>query len=217
MNEFDVIRKSSNVSHSDSAATIGDAFKAYVGLHYMARLRHADKVLIVNGANNFGIIAIQLAHYWGANVMITINDENERLYLKPVLNKIDAIIQLNKLVNNDIKYRNNDNSSQLNPFISAILEETAGLGCDIIIECTLDSDLNNVCNDLSNSQHVCPSIHDIISSLSVGGKWITNRHDLQLDPPYSTLLFMKCATIGYLFEHSWILSATQMGRYLSEY
>uniref|UniRef100_V5HAN3 Putative secreted protein n=1 Tax=Ixodes ricinus TaxID=34613 RepID=V5HAN3_IXORI len=28
------------------------------------------------------------------------------------------------------------------------------------------------------------------------------------------MMFMKCASLGFLFEHAWTLSSTQQGRYL---
>ncbi|KAG8171391.1 hypothetical protein JTE90_007589 [Oedothorax gibbosus] len=40
------------------------------------------------------------------------------------------------------------------------------------------------------------------------------KENLQLDPPNSRLLFMKCASLGFLFEHAWTLSSTQQGQYL---
>jgi hypothetical protein len=36
---------------------------------------------------------------------------------------------------------------------------------------------------------------------------------LQLDPPHSRLLFLRCASVGFLFEQAWILSTSQQGRY----
>ncbi|KAH7938319.1 hypothetical protein HPB49_022442 [Dermacentor silvarum] len=66
LNEYDVTKKPQNVSFVDAAGCIGDAVKAYTGLHYLGRLTSGDTVLVMDGASSFGAIAIQLAQHWGA-------------------------------------------------------------------------------------------------------------------------------------------------------
>ncbi|XP_023220080.1 quinone oxidoreductase-like protein 1 [Centruroides sculpturatus] len=39
-------------------------------------------------------------------------------------------------------------------------------------------------------------------------------HTKFLDPPNSRTLYLKCASVGFLFEQAWSLSSTQQGRYL---
>jgi hypothetical protein len=89
------------------------------------------------------------------------------------------------------------------------MNQTAGLGVDLI--------LDNKKITLDEAVIASPSSHEMISSLAIGGKLITTQHDLQLDPPYSSLLFMRSASISFLFEHSWILSSVQQGKYLGIY
>ena len=37
--------------------------------------------------------------------------------------------------------------------------------------------------------------------------------DFQLDPPDSQFLYLKGGSLSFLFEHTWVLSGTQFGRY----
>ena len=49
--------------------------------------------------------------------------------------------------------------------------------------------------------------------LAVHGKWITANSNIQLDPPDCQRLWLKGASVAFLFEQSWILSGSQQGRY----
>lgn len=64
------------------------------------------------------------------------------------------------------------------------------------------------------SSFLLPTKHDIISCLAVGGRWVTSQHDLQLDPPNSLQLFFRSASLSFLFDQSWTMSAAQQGRWL---
>lgn len=55
---------------------------------------------------------------------------------------------------------------------------------------------------------------DIIRCLAVQGQWVTRTPDLQLDPPESRQLHMRCASLGFLFPEVWLMAPTQHGRYM---
>ncbi|EDV24482.1 uncharacterized protein TRIADDRAFT_56317 [Trichoplax adhaerens] len=117
--------------------------------------------------------------------------------------------------------------------ISACLELTGGLGVDVIV----DNGVYNNCltsvahekvrmavdqNVTSNAASMAtdaynkyrPYVHDIISCLAIGGSWITSQADLQIDPPDTEILYMKGASVGFIFEHAWTLSSSKQGCFL---
>ena len=61
---------------------------------------------------------------------------------------------------------------------------------------------------------LCPTKHQIISCLAAHGCWITTQPDLQLDPPNSQLLFLKGASVHFLFTPVWLLSCDEQGTVL---
>lgn len=219
LHEFDVTKKPESVSYVDASACIGDAVRAYTALHYLGRLNHGDTALIMDGASSFGSICIQLAHHYGAKVISTVSSEDEKLYVEGLEDQVSLIIDLRKRLHPFHHHTTNNRNGNTNTEMiwSACMEETGGLGVDLIIDngVTLFSDnddYRNIAND--NYTYPVPSKHEIISALSVGGRWITSKENLQLDPPNSRLMFLKCASLGFLFEHAWTLSSTQQGQYL---
>ncbi|KAG9486206.1 hypothetical protein GDO78_009001 [Eleutherodactylus coqui] len=91
------------------------------------------------------------------------------------------------------------------------IEETGGLGFDIIVDAGVI--LYNT-EDSVTKPTLLPHKHEIISLLSVGGRWVTREQHLQLDPPDSNILFLKGASLSYLNEETWNLSSSQQGKYL---
>lgn len=200
LNEFDVVKKPERISFVDAAGCIGDALKAYTALHYLGRLNSGDTVLVLDGASSFGSLTVQLALHWGARVIGTASSEDEKLYLKGIEPELALVIDMSK----------KDHSLK-----NICLEETGGLGVDIAIDngvAMFSKEEEEISINENHSYH-CPNKHDIISSLTVGGRWITCAHNLQLDPPNSRMMYMKCASLGFLFEHAWTLSSAQQGRY----
>ena len=53
----------------------------------------------------------------------------------------------------------------------------------------------------------------LISCLGVGGRLCTSTPNLQVDPPLSRQLFLRGASLAFLFPPSWLLGATQRGRF----
>jgi len=55
----------------------------------------------------------------------------------------------------------------------------------------------------------------IIRSLAVHGKWVTNNPNaIKLSESESFQLFMRSASVAFLFEHAWLLAPKQHGKYL---
>lgn len=203
MSEYDVARKPEKVDHIDAAGCIGDVVKAYTALHYQGRVCSGETVLILNGASASGVMQIQLAHIWGAKVLATASSEEEVIYLQSLQQSIANVVDLR---------------STKKRLLDICMDETGGLGVDCVIDNggLHQDDFVREQGDLSapNVKTSSPSKHDVISCLAVAGRWITCLHDLQLDPPDSQLLYLKGASVSFLFEHSWILSRGQQGRYL---
>lgn len=215
LNEYDVTPKPRGVSFVDAVGCVGDAVRAYMALHYLGRLSSGDTVLILDGASSFGALAVQLAHHWGAKVITTWSSEDERLYLEGLGSQVECLVGpegSGPSSNCFFGCNNNDDNSQAGTpsgLLSACMQESGGLGVDLVV------DGNGVLQfGESAVGKYLPSKHDIISCLAVGGRWVTSTRDLQLDPPHSEILFMKCASVGFLFEQAWTLSSTQQGRYL---
>ena len=101
--------------------------------------------------------------------------------------------------------------------LKSVLDETNGVGVDCVIDVRCHDDVssdwnNNNKSESSDSVIIAATQRDIISCLATGGKWITNDAQLQLDPPESEVLFLKGASISFLFDH-WLLCPSQVGRF----
>ncbi|XP_032132507.1 quinone oxidoreductase-like protein 1 isoform X2 [Sapajus apella] len=92
------------------------------------------------------------------------------------------------------------------------LEETGGLGVDIVLDAGVR--LYSKDDEPDVKLQLLPHKHDIITILGVGGHWITTEENLQLDPPDSHCLFLKGATVAFLNDEVWNLSNVQQGKYL---
>ncbi|XP_064628750.1 quinone oxidoreductase-like protein 1 [Lineus longissimus] len=200
INEYNVIKKSSGVSYLDAAACVGDAVKAYTALHYMARICSGDTILILDGASSSSSVAIQLAQSWGAKVLSTASTAEERLYLEGIQPPLAQVIET---------------SAKGGVILSGVMEETGGIGVDCIIDNGVKLFTNEEDENIDVETHdfPVPLKHEVISSLAVGGRWVTSQADLQIDPPDSQLLYLKSANISYLFHQAWTLSLGQQGRY----
>merc|ERR1712194_423193 len=75
-------------------------------------------------------------------------------------------------------------------------EETGGLGADAILDTSGET----------------PDADTMIDSLAVLGRWAHSSPNLQLDPPDSRRLFLKCASVCFVFEQAWGMSSGQQGR-----
>ncbi|EDO38566.1 predicted protein [Nematostella vectensis] len=204
LSEYDLVSKPEKVGHVDAAACIGDGIKAYTGLFYQAHVCGGETVLIMDGASSFGLVAIQLVQSWGAKVLTTAASEEEVLLLESLQPHVGYVIDMREGCS----------------LVDTCMEETGGLGVD----CIIDNGVTLYSEDFTEhapqskihgtAGHGIPTKHDLLSCLAVGGRWVTSQADLQLDPPDCQLMYLKGASLSFLFEHTWTLSRGQHGRYL---
>lgn len=199
-NEYDLVKKPRMLSYTEAAGGIGDSVRAYTALHYQARICAGDTVLVIDGASSFGTAAIQVARLWGAKVITTVNSIAEKSYLDGLLPSVGHIIEV---------------GASSNILVSSVMEETGGLGVDVVIDNGVKMYTNEEDSNLPSERRrfTTPHKHDIISCLGIAGKWVTCQSDLQLDPPDSELLYLRGASVNFLFDAAWTLSYAQQGRY----
>lgn len=205
LQEYDVVIKPNSVSFIDAASCIGEGMTAYLALHYLGRMTSGDTILVVNGASPLGSACIQLAHHWGARVVATCSTSDEKLYLQTLGNKLVQVV----------------NTAENKTDLRAVcLKETANLGFTLIIDqrTNVSSQIIKHINDVDSTtmKDYDPSVltnHEIISCLSVGGHWVTTNPSLQLDPPHSQQLSLRCATLGFLMDQPWLMSSSFQGKY----
>ncbi|XP_060626365.2 quinone oxidoreductase-like protein 1 isoform X1 [Anolis sagrei] len=196
IHEHYLAHKPEKISWTEAAATLRDGVRAYTGLHYLSYVSTGKTLLVMDGASPFGTIAIQLAQHRGAKVIATVNSLEDKQYLQRLTPSVARII---------------DESNGKYDLTESCLEETGGLGVDIIIDAGVR--LHNK-EDKVASQKILPHKHDIITLLSVGGHWVTMEENLQLDPPDCRCLFLKGASVSFLNDEVWNLSNMQQGKYL---
>ncbi|XP_059410563.1 quinone oxidoreductase-like protein 1 [Carassius carassius] len=191
--EYNLVQKPEKVSWFEAAAVIKDGLRAYTALHTLARMAVGQTVLVLDGAGPFGVLAIQLAHYHGVKVLATALSPEDQKFLEELRPSVARVIRVW------------DSKEDL---VDSCLEETGGLGVDIIIDSGV-----RLYDEEPETQRQCPHKHDLLTLLSVGGHWVTTEH-LQLDPPDSHILFLKAASLSFLNDEVWTTSRAKQGRYL---
>ncbi|XP_050394180.2 quinone oxidoreductase-like protein 1 [Patella vulgata] len=198
--QYDVVKKPDNISFEEAAASIGDCVRSYTALFYHAKICVGDTMLIMDGASHAGSIAIQLAQHWGAKVLTTYCTQAEKRYLEKIQPPVAHMTEV---------------SNKNNVLLSSVMEETGGLGVD----CFIDNGVRMFTNEEDikqyheNYKYPIPHKHDVLSCLSVFGKWVTSQPDLQLDPPDCQQLFLRGSSVCFLFDQAWIVTYSQQGRY----
>nr|XP_033805466.1 quinone oxidoreductase-like protein 1 isoform X2 [Geotrypetes seraphini] len=192
-----LVHKPGKISWIEAAGTIRDGLRAYTAFHYLSHLSPGKTVLVLDGASPSGTIAVQLAHYRGSKVISTAYCAEDKQYLERLSPTVARVI---------------DVSSGKVDLAESCLEETGGLGVDIVLDAGVR--LYNSEDVSFQKTRLLPHKHDILMLLAVGGHWITTVADLQLDPPDSHCLFLKGATVCFLNEEVWNLSSVHQGKYL---
>ncbi|KAK3511195.1 hypothetical protein QTP70_032233 [Hemibagrus guttatus] len=199
VDEYNLVQKPEKVSWFEAAGAIKDGLRAYTALHTLARVAVGQTLLVLDGASSVGVLTIQLAHYHGVKVLATAISPDDQKFLE----------QLRPSVGKKIKPRVIGVWDSKVDLVDSCLEETGGLGVDIVI----DAGVRLYEEEPEVKKHL-PHKHDIISLLAVGGHWVTTEDNLQLDPPDSRALFLKAASISFLNEEVWEASRSRQGRYL---
>ncbi|XP_008163463.2 quinone oxidoreductase-like protein 1 isoform X4 [Chrysemys picta bellii] len=204
VHEHYLVHKPEKVPWVEAAGTIRDGLRAYTALHYLSHVSPGKTVLVMDGASPFGTIAIQLAQHRGAKVISTAYSLEDKQYLErlrpPVGTRQPLIARVIDVSNGKIDVA------------ESCLEETGGLGVDIVLDAGVR--LYSKEDESTLKPQLLPHKHDIITLLSVGGHWVTTEKNLQLDPPDSHCLFLKGATVSFLNDEVWNLSNVQQGKYL---
>ncbi|XP_030744525.1 quinone oxidoreductase-like protein 1 [Echinops telfairi] len=197
VHEHYLVHKPEKVTWAEAAGTIRDGLRAYTALHSLSHLAPEKSVLIMDGASAFGTIAIQLAQHRGAKVISTVCGLEDKQFLERIRPTIARVIDI---------------SNGKVHVAESCLEETGGLGVDIVLDAGVR--LYSKDDEPALKPQLLPHKHDIIALLAVGGHWVTREESLQLDPPDSHCLFLKGATVSFLNEEVWNLSNVQQGKYL---
>uniref|UniRef100_A0A1D5Q440 Crystallin zeta like 1 n=1 Tax=Macaca mulatta TaxID=9544 RepID=A0A1D5Q440_MACMU len=197
VHEHYLVHKPEKVTWTEAAGSIRDGVRAYTALHYLSHVSPGKSVLIMDGASAFGTIAIQLAHHRGAKVISTACSLEDKQCLERFRPPIARVI---------------DVSNGKVHVAESCLEETGGLGVDIVLDAGVR--LYSKDDEPAVKLQLLPHKHDIITLLGVGGHWVTTEENLQLDPPDSHCLFLKGATLAFLNDEVWNLSNVQQGKYL---
>ncbi|KAK7902033.1 hypothetical protein WMY93_018802 [Mugilogobius chulae] len=199
IDEHYLVHKPVQLSSVTVVAALRDAVAAYTALHTLAHMAARHSVLVVDGANSFGLMCIQLAWYHGLKVLTTSHSTENHTFLeqlRPTVGVQDPLIARVIPV-----YKGPSN------LVPAVLEETGGLGVDIVID-------SGVHLHKEEEKDFRPHKHDLIDVLAVGGHWVTSHPHLQLDPPDSSYLHLKSASVSFLNPEVWTASSAQHGRYL---
>uniref|UniRef100_A0A7N4NJB0 Crystallin zeta like 1 n=2 Tax=Sarcophilus harrisii TaxID=9305 RepID=A0A7N4NJB0_SARHA len=204
IHEHYLVHKPEKVTWTEAAGVIRDGIRSYTALHFLSHVSPGKSVLIMDGASAFGTIAIQLAYHRGAKVISTAYSLEDKQYLERLRPAIG--------VKQPLVVRVIDVSNGKDDVTESCLEETGGIGVDIILDAGVRLYSKN--DEPALNLQLLPHKHDIITLLGVGGHWITTEENLQLDPPDSHCLFLKGATVSFLNDEVWNLSNVQQGRYL---
>lgn len=194
IDEHYLVQKPEKLSSACVAGALRDGLCAYTALHTHARMAAGHTLLVTDGASSFGLMCIQLACYHGVKVLTTSHSPQKHTFLEQLRPSVAKVIPVY------------DGSPDL---LSVVLEETGGLGVDIVIDSGV-----RLQEEASEEAKLLPHKHDIISVLGVGGHWVTSHKDLQLDPPDCRLLHLKSASLTFLNPEVWTASSSQQGRYL---
>nr|XP_020483804.1 quinone oxidoreductase-like protein 1 isoform X2 [Labrus bergylta] len=194
IDEHLLVQKPEKLSSVCVAGGLRDGLCAYTALHTHAHMAAGHTLLVMDGASSFGLMCVQLASYHGVKVLTTSHTPQTHTFLEQLRPSVAKVIPVYK------------DSSDL---LSVVLEETGGLGVDIIIDSGV-----RLQEESSEGMKLLPHKHDIISVLGVGGHWVTSHKDLQLDPPDCRLLHLKSASVTFLNSEVWTMSSAQQGRYL---
>lgn len=194
---YNVHVKSALVSHELAAIALLPALRAYDAMHFrlsQPKLMNLSRsvVFVSDGASTSNHLVLQLAHARGARVITTISSDEAMAYIKSLglgdrLEVVDA--------------RESD-------FRSKFMALTQGLGVDIIVESFEQSRGNTAAVN-----RYALDVDSTISLLKVGGLWLTSRRGLKLSSRRLEAMWLKNASIGFLFEDAWLLSPTQQGHF----
>ncbi|XP_027490235.1 quinone oxidoreductase-like protein 1 isoform X4 [Corapipo altera] len=119
VHEHYLVQKPEKVCWAAAAGTVRDGLRAYTALHYLAQASPGTTVLVLDGASPFGTIAVQLAQHRGAKVVCTAHSLEDKQFLERLRPPVARVI--------DMAHGKID-------VAESCLEETGGLGVDIVLD-----------------------------------------------------------------------------------
>ena len=219
---FSIVRKPSILSHFQAAASILPSIIAYSSLHYRIHLSRGETVLIMNGADETGHLALQIAsNCFGARVITTVSSMEQLNYLQDI--RTPSLIRVVDLRSENL--------------VDALLEETGGLGVNGIMDVLprFNSPPSSSSSETSSEPtvivinepepfstasparilpHLDIPLKDLILCLSAHATLVTNREDIVLDPVICGVLQKKSASLSFFTPHTWTTLPLQRGRLL---
>ncbi|KAJ4948797.1 hypothetical protein JOQ06_020321 [Pogonophryne albipinna] len=126
IDEHYLVQKPEKLSPVCVAGALRDGLSAYTALHTHARMAAGHTLLVLDGGSSFGLMCIQLACYHGVKVFTTSHTAEEHTFLeqlRPSVGVQDPLVAKVIPVYKD--------QSEL---LSVVMEETGGLGVDIVID-----------------------------------------------------------------------------------
>ena len=159
------------------------SFRIYSALFLKGKCVEKEKVLILNSGTCWGYLACQLASYLNCQI-IAETDSAEHFKF---LTKIKTTFKGEKIVQSNL-----ENISEV------VLEETLGHGVDCVID--------------FYPSHSVDLRRRIIESVSIGGRWVTIDPQMQLDLPESNCMFLKNASLNFLFDEAYGIYGMELGK-----
>lgn len=188
---LDVFIKPCAASHEEACAILIPGIRAHLALYTCLGVRSTLETLLIVGnrfvASSLSAVLYAYARKLSLRVIVTNPALNHKDHTEPYGSPIVRVIQ--------------DSSSDI--LVTEVLKETNGQGVKYLLDLRLPSD------PYSNMQ--------LIDCLSVHGNWCTAWPGMQLDPPESTQLYHRAATLSFLSEYAWLAANPDQGRLLRNF
>lgn len=175
-----------SLNTTNAVAVFDAGLRAFTALHYQCHSLRGEILLVLDAASGCnGEVAMQVGAHRELRVLAVVRSSEEATVLEARFQHRAEVIVVANVVTD---------------LVSAVLARTSGLGVDYIYE-SLASPLTV---DQRKARLGCLSAH---------GRWCVQRQ-LQLDPPETRALFLRGASVSFIFSPIWVLHPMQRGRYL---
>ena len=231
ISEMFLVPKPESLSHPDCCSLLSPGMQAYTALHLLGHLQKDDVILVCDGASPAALLCIQLAHAHCTKIIATVCSGEEAEQLRDripfPITVIDVGTQAKTAsyaclketggmgVNLIIDFGIKMDESLVQHIKNSEYIENSNRYAPGILDYEHSFDFREDCYALSLfKKKIGLTKSQVLSCLSPGGRWVTSQDNLQLDPPDTHALFMKGATLSFLFSDIWGLSGYNQGKYL---
>ena len=174
-----VVRIPDGMSNVEAAALPTTFVTAYYSLHQIARLRSNESILIHSGAGGTGQAAIQVAHYFGAEVFTTVGSKKKKRLL----------MEIYHIPADHIFYSRNLS------FAQGVKRMTQGNGVDVV--------LNSLAGDGLVASWECVAPYGRF--LEIGKKDIYSHHTLPMFQFAKNVTFSAIDIASMELERPWLI------------